>query len=77
MQKREQYGGKERLLLDEITSHFNDADFVSDKPLGGLFLLGFCSQNYAMDQEIAEKKRLKEERIAKEEAMHTAEEENA
>jgi len=77
MQKREQYGGKERLLLDEITSHFNDADFVSDKPLGGLFLLGFCSQNYAMDQEIAERKRLKEERIAKEEAMHTAEEENA
>ena len=29
------------------------------------------------DQEIAERKRLKEERIAKEEALHTVEEENA
>lgn len=77
MQKREQYGGKERLLLDEITSRFNDADFVSDQPLGGLFLLGFCSQNYVMDQEIAVRKRLKAERIAKEKAMHTTEEENA
>lgn len=75
MQKREQYGGKERLLMDEITNLFKAVDFASDKPLGNLFLLGYCSQNYAIDQEIAERKRLKEERLAKEKEMHHAEEE--
>ena len=76
IQKREQYGGREKHLIDEITTLFDAHDFISNKPLNGLFLLGFCSQNYAIDQEIMEKKRRKEEQqLGK--GMHGAEEEKS
>ena len=65
MQKREKYGGKERLLLGEITSLFTKEDFDSDKPLGSLFLLGFYNQQFAIQQLIEKQKRDKAKRNSK------------
>lgn len=42
-------------LLDEIVDKFSEADFVSNKPLDGRFLLGYHSQRYAFQKEIEER----------------------
>lgn len=52
MQKQERFGGKERKLLARIMDLFQEEDFVSDAPLGSRFLLGFYSQQFAIQQEI-------------------------
>lgn len=59
MQKQEKYGGKERKLLAQIISLFNEEDFVSDDPLGSRFLLGFYSQQFAIQQLIEKQKKEK------------------
>lgn len=65
MQKREKYGGKERLLLGQITSLFTKEDFESNTPLGSLFLLGFYNQQFAFQQLIEKQKKDKAERKSK------------
>lgn len=57
--RREAYGGKERKLIHQVGSMFKEEDFLSDRPLDGRFLLGFYAQEYAIEQEIAERKKAK------------------
>ncbi len=64
--RRELYGGKERKLIHEVGDMFKEEDFASDEPLDGRFLLGFYSQEYVIEQEIAKRKQDKAEKEAKE-----------
>lgn len=57
--RREAYGGKERKLIHKVGSMFDESDFLSDAPLDGRFLLGFYAQEYAIDQEIEQRKKEK------------------
>lgn len=57
---------------------FDESDFLSDAPLDGRFLLGFYAQEYAIDQEIEQRKREKALREADEDYTDNADgEENA
>ena len=58
MHKREQYR-EDRELLAQIMTLFKEDDFVSDAPLGSRFLLGFYSQQFAIQQLIEKKKKEK------------------
>lgn len=58
------FGREKAALLDEIVASFTPADFASNKPLDGKFLLGYHSQRFAFQQEIKERVRLKKEREA-------------
>lgn len=76
--RREAYGGKERKLIHKVGSMFDESDFLSDAPLDGRFLLGFYAQEYAIDQEIEQRKREKALREADEDYTDNADgEENA
>lgn len=61
-QKIERYGGKERRLLDEICSLFDDEDFISNTPLNVKFLLGFSCQSYALEMAKAKHKKKADEK---------------
>jgi len=76
MHKREQYR-EDRELLAQIMDLFKEDDFVSDAPLGSRFLLGFYSQQFAIQQLIEKRQKEKALRESKDADNHTTSQSDA
>ena len=55
LRQGDKYGGEYRKLIIRIGDMFSKDDFTSSRPLDSLFLLGYYTQHYAIEQMIAER----------------------